>query len=658
MSRARRDDLELPGEIDYLAKDYASFRQVMLERMAAHVPEWTERNPADLGVAIVEVLAYAADYLSYYQDAVATEAYLDTARRRESVRRHLRLLGHFLHEGCNTRTWVQIEVSGRDSVRLPAGTALLTRAGDLPTVLLEGSPELAAARGQGGLTFETMHEQRLWPRHNRMPLHSAGADGPTVPRGATAVTLAGHFPQLEAGDVVILECESAPEAGDADARLRHAARLASKPRLSTDQRAAVPITELEFFAGDALPFTLAAPGDGDAAAPAELVARANVVLADHGRREEEDLPPPLRGEPYRPALTFTEVTRREPFDPSAARGIAAAAALPQRPERALPDVGLFEGATAPRGSEPAPWLPRRDLLESQPFAAEFVAETGDDGEVRLRFGDGRQGRRPAPGARFVASYRVGNGPTGHIGHDSLAHVVGVAELPIVGVRNPLPAAGGAAPELLESARLIAPRAFRRTESCVTAADLERLAGSYPGVLSARAEARWTGSWETWFLFVQRPGGAVLTPELEEGLRVLLEPRLLAGTDLELRDPTPAPLEIRLRAVLDPGAVTAATRAVLLERLGCDTLDDDDQGYFHSDRFTFGQPVYLDGVLDEAMGVEGVVSVEPEVFRPLGSVGGERVRSSIEPGPFEIVTLRNDPGAPELGVLTVELEGGS
>ena len=36
------------------------------------------------------VFAYTADYLSYYQDAVATEAYLDTARQRISVRRHVR----------------------------------------------------------------------------------------------------------------------------------------------------------------------------------------------------------------------------------------------------------------------------------------------------------------------------------------------------------------------------------------------------------------------------------------------------------------------------------------------------------------------------------------------------------------------------------------
>src|SRR5215208_1730255 len=59
--------------IDYLAKDYASFRRLMLDRLAVVMPDWRERHPADLGVALVETLAYAADQLSYFQDAVATE---------------------------------------------------------------------------------------------------------------------------------------------------------------------------------------------------------------------------------------------------------------------------------------------------------------------------------------------------------------------------------------------------------------------------------------------------------------------------------------------------------------------------------------------------------------------------------------------------------
>jgi hypothetical protein len=51
-------------EINYLAKDYASFRRQMLDRMAVLAPQWKERNAADLSVALVEVLAFVGDYLS------------------------------------------------------------------------------------------------------------------------------------------------------------------------------------------------------------------------------------------------------------------------------------------------------------------------------------------------------------------------------------------------------------------------------------------------------------------------------------------------------------------------------------------------------------------------------------------------------------------
>src|SRR5205814_4383909 len=63
-------------DIDYLAKDYTSFRRLMLDRLAQLVPNWNARTPADVGVTLVELLAYAGDQLSYFQDAIATEAYL------------------------------------------------------------------------------------------------------------------------------------------------------------------------------------------------------------------------------------------------------------------------------------------------------------------------------------------------------------------------------------------------------------------------------------------------------------------------------------------------------------------------------------------------------------------------------------------------------
>ena len=115
-------------EISYLAKDYNSFRQLIFDRLTLTMPSWKETHVPDLGVAIVELLAYVGDYLSYYQDAVASEAYLDTARERISVKRHALLVDYQMHEGCNARTWVCVETSQDTALENPEDIYFITGA--------------------------------------------------------------------------------------------------------------------------------------------------------------------------------------------------------------------------------------------------------------------------------------------------------------------------------------------------------------------------------------------------------------------------------------------------------------------------------------------------------------------------------------------------
>ena len=79
----------------------------MLDRLNQLVPSWGGTSEADIGVALAELIAYVGDQLSYQQDAVATEAYLETARSRISLRRHARLVDYHVHDGCNARAWMQ-----------------------------------------------------------------------------------------------------------------------------------------------------------------------------------------------------------------------------------------------------------------------------------------------------------------------------------------------------------------------------------------------------------------------------------------------------------------------------------------------------------------------------------------------------------------------
>ena len=74
--------LATPPDIHYLARDFDRFRQAMIDRISVLVPGWTETHESDPAITLVEALAYAADRVSYLQDAVNTEAYIGTARSR------------------------------------------------------------------------------------------------------------------------------------------------------------------------------------------------------------------------------------------------------------------------------------------------------------------------------------------------------------------------------------------------------------------------------------------------------------------------------------------------------------------------------------------------------------------------------------------------
>jgi hypothetical protein len=85
---------EVGDDFDWKARDYDAVRLSMLEELAARFPERSRWTPADLEVVLVETLSTGLDQLSDMADRVTAEAYLETARRPESVRRLLDLIGY------------------------------------------------------------------------------------------------------------------------------------------------------------------------------------------------------------------------------------------------------------------------------------------------------------------------------------------------------------------------------------------------------------------------------------------------------------------------------------------------------------------------------------------------------------------------------------
>jgi hypothetical protein len=122
--------------IDYLAKDFLSFRQALLDFSARRYPEWQERSEADFGVMFLEALSALADDLSYTQDRIAAESALETATQRRSVIRLARLVDYEPRPATAATVLLQFDVTP-GTTSLPDGLAVSARGPDATPIPFE-----------------------------------------------------------------------------------------------------------------------------------------------------------------------------------------------------------------------------------------------------------------------------------------------------------------------------------------------------------------------------------------------------------------------------------------------------------------------------------------------------------------------------------------
>ena len=131
--------------IDYMARDYGSFLQSMRALIPEKLPQWTDyESDADFGNVLLQLFAHMGDILSYYQDRVANESYLGTARERRSVIQHLRLIGYTLATASPASATLTLSVPAAttDVITLRRGDAFSTKGQrDKPSVRFEYTGE-------------------------------------------------------------------------------------------------------------------------------------------------------------------------------------------------------------------------------------------------------------------------------------------------------------------------------------------------------------------------------------------------------------------------------------------------------------------------------------------------------------------------------------
>ncbi len=123
-----------PPVIDYMAKEFLSFRKALSDFSAIRYPRYRERSEADFGVMVMEALCVVADDLSYTQDRFAAEAALESATQRRSLIRLARLVDYEPAPATAARVQLQLDVL---TGPVPAGVVVSAPAPEGGTIHFE-----------------------------------------------------------------------------------------------------------------------------------------------------------------------------------------------------------------------------------------------------------------------------------------------------------------------------------------------------------------------------------------------------------------------------------------------------------------------------------------------------------------------------------------
>jgi hypothetical protein len=642
---------KVPVTIDYMAKDFASFRQALLDFIPTRMPDWTERSEADIGMMLLELFAATADNLSYLQDRVANEAFLGTATQRRSVAAHLALIGYQMDEGAAAHTWLQFQVGSQPA--LPSDFSVSNKAG----------------AGEAQIFFEPLGKATLDPALNQMALYNWGNQNCCLPASAVSAALVGQFSQLSAGDYLLFD--------DGQGH-RDVVRLTAAPQITTIGAPSSPpassppavnsVTVVSWSPSTPLRTNYCV---------SQTVVRGNLIPATHGLSTSEDL---RNLKPAEIAQVNSEIAGTPPGQARPRQRLT----LSQAPLAhldaetyglgngltPLPDPSTAQFITRPAQSvstlqvtvDGVVWNQQATLLDSQSDDQVYRVEIDDDGSATVVFGDGAFGAAPPETSVVTANYRVGGGGTGNVGADTLVAAWSAASMPwLLSVTNPVAATGGRDLESGDHARRIGPASFHQPLVAVTASDYESAAeefstlGGGAAIQRANANFQWTGSWLTVRLAADPLNAEGLAGSLQQQLLQFLGARRLTGYDLEVVGPKYVPVELAIQASIVAGAQQGDVEQALLNAFG---------SFFNPNNFTFGADLYIGRIYAAAMAVAGVASAEITLLARLHSAqpGQETAvnlaQGFLAVGDDEIIRLDNDPNFPQNGTLSVVATGGN
>jgi hypothetical protein len=690
--------------IDYLAKDYDSFRHTMMTAMMRRVPDWQTSSEADLDQVLLDLFSAAADELSDYQDRVMNEAYLSSARKRVSLARHARLMDYHIHQGNQASTWLALELdaAGPTEFDLLPGLQVWAGAGEKDDAT---SVVFVARNDEPQHVHKLLNQLGLYTWGDSVPSLLAGdttadlqlfLNGTPVTDKASAITVQQLIREGKIESLLIQEHLN-PATGSINGfnqDKRQLLRLVAgangaeafydpttappgyDPVTDTPAGIAKWFVRVRWEEKDKLQnnycFTVDSCPDLGKVDNVSLF-HGNLVKVSHGRIQTNVFKEPgtLLTAPNQ--FHFERVGRWDLRDTRIGKW-GTICALPghplayrdTEPGGDVPPLSTLAVEVVPPGAGADAWDEVPSLIHSDDTdenGDHFIVETDEEGLSYIRFGNGRNGKELADGAEVRCTYQFGNGLEGNIGRDKLTKFAAatVVSQPAGGVLkrcwNPFDVTNGRAPEPAAEIIRRAPEAYRvRQLRAVTIQDYVKRAEQLPEVSNATARYAWTGSWRTVQVTIDPVGTTTLEKSLREKITRHLDAVRLIGEDLEIRPPRFVPVEIHVSVCAYADFWPEDLKAILEQEFSSGWTPDGRRGFFHPDLWTFGQQLKASQIIGRVLQVEGiehVVEVRMKRFNHPVAFASEITNVNFD----EILQVLNDPDHMEKGSIDFVVQGG-
>lgn len=432
--------------LDYTSRDYKAIRSMLVGLAKGLLPEWqTVGETGDFGTLLLELYAYSGDVTNYYIDRVASEAFLGTAIRRQSVMYIADMFGYTpLGQRAATVplsfTW-QWDTASLPGGSIPVYTYDVNSASvQNGVVSMNISNDTYAVNMVVGQTVTisgvgTPYDGIFIVDSVKSPPNTTAVDITySVVSTATGEAVISGSPTLTTGSVVIIPA-------------------GTYVTTSPDSSGNVTIFELNFDV------TLDTAAGRPVSTGSTIYSVSRLTAASEGA----SISPTIAG---------------------VSKGIPNA-------EFVLANPGVIDRTVqvyTKEGGQVVQWSRVDKMSLSTPTQSVFTTYVDDNNYTHVLFGDNSSGRVPPTNVEIYVSYRYGSGVA--------ANSLGVNTITVlnndyatqsgVTVTNTAAPVGGADVESIESMRYSIPRASALKQRAVTIDDYVNLALQVPGITKAIA----------------------------------------------------------------------------------------------------------------------------------------------------------------------------